>query len=155
MRAFTANGMLYIPTREKVIKPQKKAIIIQECFCPEGHNLISSRFSFDGHNGILLKVRHGRNSGFIALSPICGQKSRIDSGITLVENDLLVLSCPHCHSRLPVYSPCECGANLVTFFLDQEGSFTNCIGVCNRIGCKHAVIILQNELSVCSGLDQW
>ncbi|MFA5814042.1 MAG: hypothetical protein WC865_00275 [Bacteroidales bacterium] len=70
MRAFTAKGTLYIPTPERVIKPQKKAIIIKECFYPEGHNLISSRFSFDGHNGILLKVRHGKNTGLIALSPI-------------------------------------------------------------------------------------
>jgi hypothetical protein len=155
MRAFTARGMLNIPTPGKIIKPQKTAFIIKECFCTEGHNLISSRVSFDGHHGILLKARRGKNAGLIALSPICGQKNRIDYGITLAENDLLVLKCPICKTRLPIYSPCECGASMVTFFLDRINSFTNCIGVCNRVGCKHAVIVMQHELSVCSGLDQW
>ena len=155
MSIFTARGMLNIPIPQKVVKPQKMPYIIKECFCPEGHNLINSRFTFDGHPGILLKAHHGRNTGLIALSPVCGQKNRIDSGITLAVNDLLALSCPVCRVPLPVYSMCECDAHIVVLYLDLMRSFNNCIGVCNRVGCKHAIIIQQNELLICSGLHQW
>jgi hypothetical protein len=155
MKRFTSKGTLYIPVPQKVIKPPLIATIINECFCPAGHNLMSPKFSFDGHDGILLKVRDGKKAGHIALSPICGQKNRVDWGIHLTDNVQLIICCPICGAKLPVYSPCECGADLVALFLDRHLNFSNCIGVCNRTGCKHSIIILQNELSSCSGLDQW
>jgi len=159
MRAFTARGTLNIPVPQKRVKPvhqtEHKPFVIESCYCSHGHDLISSDVMIDNHKGILLKVKSGRKTGYIALSAVCGNKTRIDLHIDLADNALMEFFCPVCGEPLPVYSPCECGASLVALFLDRDLSFSNCIGICNRVGCKHSLIIWQNELQICSGLARW
>ncbi|MFH0760461.1 MAG: hypothetical protein V2A67_03030 [Bacteroidota bacterium] len=156
MKAFTSRGTLNIPVPQKMIKPvhkpNLKPFVIESCYCNHGHNLISNDVIVDDHKGILLKVKSGRKTGHIALSAVCGNKTRIDLRIQLIDNALMKFFCPVCGEALPVYSPCECGASMIALFLDRELSFSNCIGICNRVGCKHSVIIRQNELLICSGL---
>ena len=48
--------------------------------------------------------------------------------------------CPECKVPLPIYAPCDCGADMITLFRDKHGNFCNCIGICNRVGCSHAEI---------------
>jgi len=159
MKAFTARGTLNIPVPEKITRnhrePHTKPILIEKCYCSHGHDLINDNVIVDGHKGILLKVKCGRKTGHIALSPVCGNKTRIDLRIHLEDDALMELYCPACGEALPVYSPCECSASLVALFLDQELSFSNCIGICNRVGCKHSVFVLENQLHTCSGFSRW
>lgn len=159
MRTFTARGTLNIPVPEKRVRPvhrtELKPFVIESCYCSHGHNLISNDVIVDGHKGILMKVRSGRKTGHIALSAVCGNKTRIDLRIQLADNDLMEFSCPVCGEAFPVYSPCECGASMVALFLDRDLSFSNCIGICNRVGCKHSVFVQENQLYTCSGLSRW
>ncbi len=41
---------------------------------------------------------------------------------------------------LPVYAPCPCGARLITLFQSPRADYSNCIGICNRVGCVNAEV---------------
>jgi len=92
-------------------------LIARELFCPNGHNLISSRAVFNGFPGILLGVELEEKKGLVALSPICGDKTRVALDMDLSEDRIATLSCTTCGVALPVYATCACGADLVALFL--------------------------------------
>jgi len=150
MRRFNSKGMWHFPSIKKKNKSQAQQpdeeLIIRDCFCPNGHNLVSPKVEIKGLNGILIKVTKGRESGFMALSPVCGDKSKISIDIELSEGELIELLCPICDVPLPVYAPCECGGDMITLFCDKQGNYCNCIGVCNRVGCTHAELKHGSEL---------
>jgi hypothetical protein len=151
MRRFNAKGMWHIPNigGKKKAKPKlsvEDLIVVEECYCPNGHLLISPDVDFNGHPGILIKVKRGTDSGFIALSPICGDKSKHSIDIELEDGEVLDLLCPECNVPLPVYAPCDCGGDMITLFADKQGNFCNCIGICNRVGCSHSEIKKGTEL---------
>ena len=150
MKRFNARGMWNIPSARKRRKKGQADIdedmIIKECYCPNGHNLINPKVNVRGYNGILIKVKKGKEEGLMALSPICGDKSKYTIDIELSEGEIIELLCPECNVPLPVYAPCDCGADMITLFCDKHGNFCNCIGICNRVGCSHAEIKKGSEL---------
>ncbi|KPK83859.1 MAG: hypothetical protein AMS27_11690 [Bacteroides sp. SM23_62_1] len=150
MRRFNSKGMWLFPNLIRKRKKKKRLpedeMIVKECYCPNGHNLVSPKVEIKGQNGILMKVKKNRKIGFIALSPICGDKSKVTLDIDLEEGEILELLCPACNVPLPVYAPCECGGDMITLFADKQGNYCNCIGVCNRVGCTHAEIKRGSEL---------
>ena len=149
MRRFDSKGKWKIPSTRK---PKKKkladedCIVVNECYCPNGHNLIDPEVSFKNHPGIVIRVKKGSETGSIALSPICGDKAKHAIDIELSEGEILDLLCPVCNIPLPVYAPCDCGGDMITLFADKMGNFCNCIGICNRVGCSHAEIKQGSEL---------
>lgn len=155
MKLFDAKGMMVFPNPKKMnIEEKEEVIVVQECFCPNGHKLITTRAVFNEFPGIMLKVKNRvGKEGYIALSPICGDKARISLDIDLENNEKLDLFCPECGVKLPVYSPCSCGGELVTLFSDNNNDYANCIGICNRVGCKNAKITVKNELLKCSDVQ--
>jgi hypothetical protein len=156
MALFDKKGMLFIPTPErvKIISKTSSILAINQCYCPEGHNLVSDRAIFDGYEGILLKVKKGKHHGYVALSPFYEVKSRISIDIKLIKNDLLDILCPICNVTLPAYYPCSCGGNLITLFLDATADYSNCILICNRVDCFNAELRFHNELIRYDGVDQ-
>ena len=65
MKIFNAKGMLVIPnplTSEKICK-HKKIVVVKECYCSNGHNLISHKAIFNGFPGIIFKVRRKNEEG--------------------------------------------------------------------------------------------
>lgn len=148
MSRFNARGMWRL--HDKLLhhkgKQEEDILIVKQCFCLNGHNLVSPRVQFKGYNGIMIKVRREKETGFLALSPICGDKSKLTLDISLQEGELLNLSCPVCNIPLPVYAPCDCGGDILTLFADKNGAFCNCIGICNRVGCSHSEIKHPDEL---------
>ena len=121
-------------------------LVIRQCFCPNGHNLVSDQAVFDHFNGIMLKVGKGAEEGRVALNPVYGLKHRIALGIHLVKGDLLEVACPECGATMPVYSACSCGGKLVALFLEPKADFTNSILICNRVDCHNAHIRLHDEM---------
>lgn len=153
MGRFNAKGMWNIPHLKKKQKKKKKVsdddddlLIVEECYCPNGHNLVSQDVEFKEHPGILIKIKKGKQEGSLALSPICGDKSKYTIGIELSEGEIMNLLCPTCDVPLPVYAPCDCGGDMITLFADKMGNYCNCIGICNRVGCSHAEIKKGSEL---------
>ncbi len=145
MRRFDKNGMLVIPTPEEVKKVQesKEVLVVKECFCPNGHDLIDQKACFNDIPGIFLKlVSSNDKAGFIALSPIYGQKQRISLNVELEKGEKVRVFCPHCDVELPVFADCTSCKNgkLIALFLDKKASFKNCLAICNIIGCTSASI---------------
>ncbi len=121
-------------------------MVVKQCYCPNGHDLINPKVNVRGYKGILIKIKRGKDEGFMALSPICGDKSKYTIDIEVSEGEIIDLLCPDCDVPLPVYAPCDCGGDMITLFCDKHGNFCNCIGVCNRVGCSHAEIKRGSDL---------
>ncbi|MCP5105489.1 MAG: hypothetical protein GY950_19030 [bacterium] len=151
MRIYDRKGKLIIPPPPKKAETKgkekgKDAVLVKECFCSNGHNLIGERVMFNGLPGIYLKARCGASEGFIGLSPVYGEKCRISLDLSLAEGKTAKLVCPTCNYALPVFSPCSCGGNIVALFLNDQGDFSDCIGICNRVGCTNAAVKSEGEL---------
>jgi hypothetical protein len=149
MTRFNAKGMWRIPKAKKKKRNKDdidEDMVVKECYCPNGHNLINPKVNVRGYKGILIKIKQGKDEGFMALSPICGDKSKYTIDIEVSEGELIDLLCPECDVPLPVYAPCDCGGDMITLFCDKHGNFCNCIGVCNRVGCSHAEIKRGSDL---------
>lgn len=144
MKLFDNKGLLIIPSPSDP-KAEKfaEAVIIKKCFCVNGHNLVSKQAQFGNYDGIVLDVKMDEKQGVIALSPVFGDKSRITMGIILENGKMVKLSCPVCKAELRVFGTCDCGGDLVIMFTGVLNDFNNCVGICNRVGCKHAEI--KNE----------
>jgi len=140
--------MLIIPnpvSSESICK-NKNLILVNECYCQNGHNLISNSAIFNGFKGIVIKVKRNKAEGLVALSPVYGYKSRVSLNVNLFEDDIWEICCPQCDVGLPVYSECSCGGKMIALFTDTSADFSNCIGICNRIGCFNAGILHSNEM---------
>ncbi len=156
MKIFNSKGMLVIPnpvSKESICK-SPNIVIVKECYCPNGHNLISDQAVFNGFDGIVIRVKKGADEGLVALSPVYGYKSRVSLNVDLNDGEIWDVFCPECHKELPVYSRCDCGGQMVVMFSTPEASFTDCIGICNRIGCGHAGIMQSNELMTMSMINE-
>ncbi len=147
MKIFDKKGMMIIPAPlKKEFKESEKILVVKECYCPNGHNLVNNRAVFTGYNGILLKGVKGENEGVVGLSPFFGDKSRIVMDIDLHEGDIPGLYCTICGTSLPSYANCDCGGQMITLFTSKELTFNDCIGICNRVGCVNSTIKNENEL---------
>lgn len=139
MKIYDSKGRMYVPDSTKDYKDlEGKKILIDKCYCKNGHNLISPRVKFGDFNGILLKAKNKKCDGYIALSPVWGDKSRITIDIDFCEGDLIDLYCPECNTPLSRYSKCDCDGDMVIFFLDKNADYSKCVGICNRLGCPHS-----------------
>lgn len=148
MTRFNSKGMWRIPSAKKK-KGQAEIdedLVVKKCYCPNGHDLINPKVNVHGYKGILIKVKKGKEEGFIALSPICRDKSKYTIDIELSEGEIIEMLCPECNVPLPVYAPCDCGGDMITLFCDKHGNFCNCIGICNRVGCSHAEVKAGSDL---------
>ncbi|MCU0370648.1 MAG: hypothetical protein MUC31_04485 [Bacteroidales bacterium] len=156
MKRFDQKGMMIFPSPEKIKKVAKieNLIVIKQCYCPNGHNLVTDQADFDGFSGIVLKVRKPGQEGLVALNPVYGLKHRIAMNVKLVHDELLEILCPECGVALPVYSECSCGGSLVTLFLGDPVDFTNSVLVCNRVDCQNAQIRVHNEMVHYDGMGQ-
>jgi len=147
MKRFDKKGMLVIPNPlSGRVAAKGNVLMIREIYCPNGHSLVTNRAVFNGYPGVLLGVRHNDDEGFVALSPVFGDKARISLGIDLEEGQLLTLFCPDCEAELPVHSHCPCGGELIALFLTSEAEFSDCVGICNRVDCVNAELIDSGEL---------
>jgi len=148
MKRFNSKGRMIFPSHKKSEK-EDKLDVVTECYCPNGHNLVNSQSVFREYNGIVLKAQCAGKTGLIFLSPIAGDKSRFTFDLDLIEGELLELSCLECGAPFPVYGPCDCGGKYVALFLDKELDFSNCIGICNRVGCANSWIKTGDEIRRC------
>lgn len=147
MRIYDRKGKLEIPASpKKKVNKNQQPILVKECFCPKGHNLVDKRVWFNGCEGIFLKARNDKQEGIIGLSPVYGEKCRIAMDIDLVSGEIYELLCPHCDTALPAFSSCGCGANIVSLFLSEKSDFSNCIGICTRVDCTNATVQSQGDL---------
>jgi hypothetical protein len=72
MQRFDQKGMMVFPIPEKIKAAGKmeNLLVIKQCFCPNGHNLVSEQAVFDTFNGIIVKVKKSGVEGLVALNPV-------------------------------------------------------------------------------------
>ena len=119
---------------------RRETVVIEKCYCPNGHNLIRVEVYFADYQAICLKIQDKKEIGYIYLNPIVGEKSKVLFDNWLVNNKMYEFICPDCKAPLPVFSPCSCGGQLITLFLDDTLKISNCVAFCNKIGCTHSEI---------------
>ena len=155
MKRFNAQGMLLFPNpiRKSRLRKPRRLLLISECYCHNGHNLISDRAIFDGHKGIMLKIKHNDRQGLVALSPVYGYKTRVSLDLPLYTDEVYAVFCPTCNEKLPSFSRCSCEADLFALFLDRNADFSNCILICNRIDCFNSEIKYRDEILHYTGVD--
>ena len=146
MIRFNKKGMMVFPCPD-LEESDENILVAENCYCPEGHNLVTGKANFNGFSGIMMKIENEdkTDSGIIALSPICGDQSRIIMDIELKEDELYNLYCPECNTKLPVYSNCTCGGSLIALFSTDKKDFTDCICICNRNGCHKSFVKIAEE----------
>ena len=129
---------------EELPLQQKK--VVGQCFCPNGHSILSEQHLYDGFPGILLKLRSAEQGSLLSLSPIIGDSARTFHGGKLSSGDVVDICCPICDQAFPIYNQCGCGAHLIALFTSLKKDYSDCIGICQRIGCLNAEIISGREL---------
>lgn len=144
---FNKEGMMIFPNpAQKIIRERDKVLVINECYCSRGHNLVNRKAMFGNLPGICLKVKQNNGEGFIALSPVYGDKSKISLDIELIDKQILEVSCPECGEKLAVFTRCECGADLVSLFLTKERTFNEVAAICSRVNCFNSRIKSSSEI---------
>jgi len=133
-----------IPITEQSTPAELELVV--GCYCSNGHNLISDLATFAGHGGITIKLRNDQQEGLLSLSQVVGDKDRTFFDTNWTKNEIVEICCPTCSEPLPVYNECACGANLIAMFTTAESNFSDCIGICQRIGCTHSEITSNHDL---------
>ncbi|WP_303722280.1 hypothetical protein [Malonomonas rubra] len=130
-------------THLEVLPPHQ---VVEHCFCPNGHSILSDQHQYDGYPGILLKLKAAEQEGLLSLSPIIGDPARTFHNFRQQNGDVIDICCPVCDTVFPIYNQCGCGAHLIALFTSQKNDYSDCIGICQRIGCLNAEIISGREL---------
>lgn len=135
------------PAKKNGKKPGEEPRVITECFCHNKHSLIDDLSKFGEYKGISLKLISARSEGQLTLSPVISDLSRTFFNFDYVAGEIIKICCPTCSEPLPVYDTCTCGADLVAMFTSRKGDFSECVGICQRVGCLNAKIMCSESLS--------
>lgn len=133
------------PIKRSQIRRKRDVLVIKECYCQNGHNLVTDQAIFDSHRGIVLKVKKDNKEGLVALSPLYGYKSRVSFGLSFYTDEVWEPLCPECGERLPTVSTCECESEMFSLFLDKNADFANCMILCSRVDCEHSELRYKNK----------
>lgn len=53
---------------------QQKREVITECYCPNGHTVLSDTVQFQGYPGLTLKLKNKTSEGLLVISPVIGER---------------------------------------------------------------------------------
>ncbi len=120
--------------------------LVSQCYCPNGHNILSAQHLYAGAPGILLKLKTEQRQGLLSLSPIIGDTERTFHGFAQQVGDIVEICCPTCEQPFPIYNVCRCEAHLIALFTSASKDYAACIGICQRLGCLNAEIISGRDL---------
>ena len=124
--------------------------VIEECYCPNGHSILTELRMFQGHPALTLKLRNRRGEGTLTISPVIGDRDREFIDFEQVPGEVVDICCPECDEPFPIYNECPCGAHLVALFTSPKAHFSHCIGICQRIGCLHSELLTERDLRLYS-----
>jgi len=144
---FHSNGKLKIPVPRKHVRQKSGKLVVNEAYCPQGHNLMSE-VKVDDERGIRLIYtdESGAKETEIVISPVVGKcEKRVLKGEAFKDGDIVKILCPDCRMELPVLCDCECGAPIYLFYLDNSMNPRYAQSVCSRVGCVRASELRHTE----------
>ena len=127
--------------------------VITECYCPNGHSVLTGTALFQGHPALTLKLKNKTSEGLLLISPVLGDRDRTFVDFEKQVGDVVEICCPTCSEPFPVYNVCPCGAHLVALFTSLKTRFSQCIGICQRLGCLHSELLSERDLRLYSRQD--
>ncbi len=155
MQRFDEKGMMVFPNPlRKEFTERRKILVVKDCLCPQGHNMVNSRAIFHGYRGMMIGIeKQDGKKGMVALSPIYGEKTRIAIDIDLEPKELVRLFCPICDTPLPVLAKCFCGGELQAAFTSLQCDFSHSLAICNRVDCSNATLRSGGDIITLSSID--
>lgn len=154
MKIFDRKGGMRIPEQKAAEgKPKKDPIVLKECYCPNGHNLINVNTKFNKLSAISIQIKRKKQEGILILNPVCGDKNYVTIGVNKMDNEIWEFHCPECGIELPNYAPCHCKGNLKMLFCRSQKDYNHFVGICNRAGCNNSVIKKGDELYNCTDIQ--
>ena len=140
--------------REVIVdQDPQKGEVITECYCPNGHTILTDKAQFQGHPGLTLMLRNKTSEGLLVISPVIGDRGRTFIDFERQAGEVVDICCPSCSEPFPVYNECPCGAHLIALFTSQKAHFSQCIGICQRLGCLHSELLSERDLRLYSRQD--
>lgn len=127
--------------------------VVRECYCPNGHSILTDTAHFQGHPGLTLKLKNRSSEGLLVISPVLGDRDRVFIDFEKTMGEVVEICCPSCSEPFPVYNVCPCGAHLVALFTTLKAHFSQCIGICQRLGCLHSELLSERDLRLYSRQD--
>lgn len=127
--------------------------VITECYCPHGHAIVTEATRFQGHPGLALKLKSRSAEGLLLLSPVVGDRDRLFIDFDQQVGEVVEICCPVCAEPFPVYNVCPCGAHLVALFTSPMARFSQCVGICQRLGCLYSELLSERDLRLYSRQD--
>lgn len=127
--------------------------VITECYCPNGHTILTDTACFQGYPGLTLKLKNKSAEGLLAISPVIGDRDRRFIDFDQQVGEVVDICCPTCAESFPVYNVCPCGAYLVALFTSKKTHFSQCIGICQRLGCLHSELLSERDLRLYNRQD--
>lgn len=127
--------------------------VITECYCLNGHSILTDKAEFQGNPGLTLKLISKTSEGLLLISPVIGDRERKFIDFEKNAGEIVDICCPTCSEAFPVYNVCPCGAHLVALFTSKEAHFSQCIGICQRLGCLHSELLSERDLRLYSRQD--
>ena len=124
--------------------------VVTECYCPNGHSILTDTAHFQGLPGLTLKLRNRASEGLLVISPVLGDRERLFIDFDKTPGEVVDICCPACSEPFPVYNVCPCGAHLVALFTSLKAHFSQCIGICQRLGCLHSELLSERDLRLYS-----
>jgi len=142
-------------TDQDLQQDPQKSEVITECYCPNGHSILSETELFQGHPGLTLKLKNKSSEGLLIISPVLGDRDRVFVDFEKRLGEVVEICCPVCSEPFPVYNVCPCDAHLVALFTSQKAHFSQCIGICQRLGCLHSELLSERDLRLYSRQDYY
>lgn len=146
---FEDRQRLRTPKSTRLVHgPPEKILLVEHCYCPNGHDLINARYKLNGNAGIWIAVTRGADQrGEVILSPIYGERSRFEIDLDLMPGEVFSIMCPVCNAEIPTFDRCTCDrGDLHTIFLDQTYSSDNAIIICDVVNCFNSYIISDGAI---------
>lgn len=129
---------------------QHNGAVVDECYCPNGHSIITDLATFQGYPGLTLRLKNRASEGLLVISPVLGDHDRKFIDFERKVGEVVEICCPTCSVPFPVYNVCPCGAHLVALFTSPKAVFSQCIGLCQRLGCLHSELLSERDLRLYS-----
>ncbi len=131
---------------EKQPHAQPQQQVVEHCYCPNGHSILSSEHQYSGYPGLLLKLKATEYAGLLSISPIIGDHARKFHDFAQQRGEIVEICCPVCDKPFPIYNVCHCKSHLIALFTSPKIDYADCIGICQRMGCLYAEIISGRDL---------
>ena len=84
--------------KREVITEQslEKQEVVKECYCPNGHSILTDKANFQGEPGLTLKLKSKMSEGLLVISPFIGDRDRTFIDFEKKVGEVVEICCPTC-----------------------------------------------------------